>query len=74
MKLFAVKLLLRYGDVSREADASREADTLEILDAGTQRCVDEEVVTIVAKSLLRDRDARYANAGAMKKDLERIDR
>ena len=74
MKLFGVKLLLRYGDVSKETDVSREADTLKILDAGTQRCADEEVVTIVAKSLLRDRDARYANADAMKKDLERIDR
>ena len=74
MKLFGVKLLVRYGDVSKEADVSREADTLKILDAGTQRCADEEVVTIVAKSLLRDRDKRYANAGAMKKDLERIDR
>ena len=38
------------------------------------RCAEEEVVNIVAKSLLRDRDKRYANAGAMKKDLEQIDR
>jgi len=51
----------------------READTLKIADTGVQRCAAEQVVGIVAKSLIRDRDQRYANADAMKKDFERID-
>ena len=67
MKLLGVKMLQRYA-------MPREADTLKIPHAGKQQCVAEEVVNIVAKSLIRDRDKRYANAGAMKKDLERIDR
>ena len=62
-----VRMLQRYA-------VSREAETLKILDAGARRCVGEEVINIVAKSLLRDRDERYAHAGAMKSDLERIDR
>ena len=65
-KVLGVRLLQRFA-------LPREANTLKIADTGAQRCTKEQVVGIVAKSLLRDRDERYANADAMKKDLERID-
>ena len=67
VEFLGVRLLQRFA-------MSREADTLKIADTGAQRRTEEEVVGIIAKSLLRDRDERYANADAMKKDLERIDR
>jgi len=66
MKFLGVRMLQRFC-------MSREADTLKIADTGAQERTAEEVVAIVAKSLLRDRDERYANADAMKKDVERID-
>ena len=66
MNFLGVRMLQRFA-------MSREADTLKIADTAAQERTVEEVVAIVAKSLLRDRDERYANADAMKRDLERID-
>ena len=66
-EMTAFKMTQRYG-------AAREADAMKIPHTRAQRRAVQEVVGIVAKSILRNRDERYANADAMKKDLERIDR